>query len=87
VANNGATGDAADVLGVPGCKVSWFDIQQAPYGAEDPAHPTASHNITLGDYRGGVSHTGNSIIQMNNGGSVNQNACKGITLPLVVTAS
>jgi hypothetical protein len=87
VANNGATGSADDVLGFPGCKVSWFDIQQRPYAAENLANPTAAHSITLGDYRGGVSHTGSSLIQMNNGGSVNQNACGGITLPLVVTAS
>ena len=82
VANNGA-GDPLTVLGHPGCLVSWFDIQQRPY----PAEPAAIHSITLGDYAAGVSHSGSSLIQMNNGGSVNQDACQGISLPVVVSAS
>jgi hypothetical protein len=82
VANNGS-GDPLSVLGHPGCLVSWFDIQQRPY----PAEPAAIHSITLGDYTSGTTHTGSSLIQMNNGGSVNQDACQGISLPLVVSAS
>jgi hypothetical protein len=82
VPNNGP-GDALSVQDNPGCLVSWFDIQQRPYAAE----PATPHSITLGDIAGGATRTGSSLIQMNNGGSVNQDACKGITLPLVITAS
>ncbi|HVW35088.1 MAG TPA: hypothetical protein VHL53_21325 [Acidimicrobiia bacterium] len=66
------------VSGAPGCLTSWFDVMTSFNGADF---------APLGSFNGGASKTGKAVVSMNNGGGVNQDACQGAEIPVVISAS
>jgi hypothetical protein len=74
--------DGTTVSGIPGCLAGWFNISTSFYNGN-----ATVQFAPLGSFAGHTSRTGFAKLSMNNNGDVNQDACQGKSIPVILSAS